>query len=329
MILSGKSASGIGYEKSEWSRNLSSDLWLLEIDSLGRKIRDKTIGGNSVEEYFSRHGVQKVGDWGYLLAGSSLSTIGYDKTDTCRGDYDFWLILLDTTLQNIKWQGTIGGGATDYCMKTTILSDGSIIAAGYSLSGISGDKKTPGKGGEDYWVVKLKPDRAMALTDLTIQSKVNHQDVSLSWTSSLQKQGDYYVLERSDEKGFITEELHRIPTQNSTQHYYRDRSNDCGNRFYRVTLYSETGEMKARRYTQARVTSPTENLKIRHDASFIYLEHTASVAGKEGQLYDGQGRLINTFSLQNTDYRIPVDQLSSGIYLLYFNQQYFKFHLNK
>jgi len=141
MILSGKSASGIGYEKSEWSRNLSSDLWLLEIDSLGRKIRDKTIGGNSVEEYFSRHGVQKVGDWGYLLAGSSLSTIGYDKTDTCRGDYDFWLILLDTTLQNIKWQGTIGGGATDYCMKTTILSDGSIIAAGYSLSGISGDKK--------------------------------------------------------------------------------------------------------------------------------------------------------------------------------------------
>ena len=332
IILSGLSASGIGYEKSEFSRSFSNDIWILEIDSLGRKIKDKTLGGSSIE-FPGRHGLKKVVENGYFLGGSSQSPVSFEKSDSCRGNYDYWLVLLDTSLKNILWQATLGGNQKDFCMGTYVISDGSLLVAGYSESGISGDKKTTNKGGEDYWVLKLKPNQPMAFSDLTFQSYVRDQEVHLSWASTLQKEGDYYVLERCDEKGQVTEVLTQTTTQTGTQHYYLDHTNRCGNRFYRLTLYSETGVSRVHRYEQARVSCSKEPLKIWNDGNYIYLSIPQEISSErmEVDLYDALGRKLRSdmISSSETNYRFETESLAAGVYLLKVNEQSLKFYLTK
>jgi len=58
----------------------------------------------------------------------------------------------------IQWQNTIGGDGADELVSIVQVSDGNFIAYGTSLSGVSGDKTDPSKGGEDYWVLKLDTD---------------------------------------------------------------------------------------------------------------------------------------------------------------------------
>ena len=112
-----------------------------------------TIGGNSDDELYS---VAQTSDGGYILGGTSKSIISGDKTEGHLAQ-DYWVVKLDY-FGAIEWQNTIGGSADDYlnCIQQT--ADGGYILAGYSKSGISGDK-TEGFSGAfanfDYWVVKL------------------------------------------------------------------------------------------------------------------------------------------------------------------------------
>jgi hypothetical protein len=88
------------------------------------------------------------------VAGSSISDISGEKTEGCRGSFDYWIIKLDS-LANIQWDRTIGGSSTDFfsCMKQT--TDGGYILGGYSSSNRSFEKSENSKGGFDYWIVKL------------------------------------------------------------------------------------------------------------------------------------------------------------------------------
>lgn len=112
------------------------------------------IGGNS-SDFFSQLILTK--DGGRLLAGSSLSGISGDKTDTSKGGWDFWIVKLDNN-EKIQWSKTIGGNIDDILEAAIQTNDGGYLVGGYSSSDVSGDKtgaRRGGIGGEDYWLVKL------------------------------------------------------------------------------------------------------------------------------------------------------------------------------
>lgn len=64
-----------------------------------------------------------------------------------------------TTILN---QATIGGNNVDYGLSSVYNTDESILVAGWTTSGISGDKSLPSFGGGDIWLVKLNSDLTIA-----------------------------------------------------------------------------------------------------------------------------------------------------------------------
>lgn len=87
-LLGGQSLSGIGGDKSE--NFIAGDgFWILKTNSFGTKIWDKSYSGNNSQTFnFS----QQTTDGGFVLGGFSLSGIGGDKSEVCRGAHDYWII---------------------------------------------------------------------------------------------------------------------------------------------------------------------------------------------------------------------------------------------
>ncbi|HNQ11774.1 MAG TPA: T9SS type A sorting domain-containing protein [Bacteroidia bacterium] len=149
-ILGGTSDSGISGDKTDSSRG-TSDYWILKLDSVGNILWQKTFGGSSGDNLFA---LQQTTDGGFILGGESLSGISGDKTDFCRGGFDYWIIKIDS-VGNIIWQKTIGGSDFDelYSIKQT--GDGGYILGGASLSNISFEKTENCRGALDFWAVKI------------------------------------------------------------------------------------------------------------------------------------------------------------------------------
>ena len=153
-ILGGWSYSGVGGDRTQpnWdTANTNADYWVVKIDSLGNKQWDRRFGG-VLGDYLSA--VHQLPDGNYILGGMSISAIGGDKTETCRGGQDFWLVKTDS-LGNKIWDRRFGGSNNDYFFDLKPTKDGGFIAGGWSTSNAGGDKSEPGRGNEDYWIVKV------------------------------------------------------------------------------------------------------------------------------------------------------------------------------
>ena len=152
LILSG-STSGSGYDKTDPNRGLTgsgNDYWLIRLDKDGNKVWDKTYGGSGNDAPASF----VILPDGYVLAGTSSSNPGSEKSDTLRGVTDFWVIKVDTGGNKI-WDKTIGGPLMDQLNGIVLTTDNYLMLAGWTLSGSGGDKVSPSLGDFDYWLVKL------------------------------------------------------------------------------------------------------------------------------------------------------------------------------
>jgi hypothetical protein len=114
-------------------------------------VNQKTLGGINQDMLV---GSKKTVDNGYILYGYSSSGISGDKTESCRGGNDFWIIKLNANL-NIQWQKTIGGIGEDLITDLILCADSSFLCVGSSSSPISNEKTVPCFGNYDYWVLKL------------------------------------------------------------------------------------------------------------------------------------------------------------------------------
>ncbi|QNF31377.1 T9SS type A sorting domain-containing protein (plasmid) [Adhaeribacter swui] len=149
-LSGGFSTSGMSGDKTQDNRG-KNDYWIIKTDANGQKIWDKRYGG-AADDYLNR--VIQTIDGGYLLAGSSLSGTGGDKTQNSRGDRDYWIVKINST--GVKqWDKRFGGSGYEELKKVLQLSTGEYILAGYSNSPASGDKRKPSRGGTDYWIVKV------------------------------------------------------------------------------------------------------------------------------------------------------------------------------
>ena len=155
-ILAGSSLSGISGDKTEPSKDIYGDCWILKIDKFGVIEWQKTIGG-TLSDYPSV--VQQTMDGGYLIGATSVSDSSGNKTEKSFGYFDFWLIKLDQNGNNL-WQKVIKGSAGDFLTKVEETPQGEYILAGTTMSGNYGDKSEVNPGYKwAYWVLKLDNSR--------------------------------------------------------------------------------------------------------------------------------------------------------------------------
>jgi len=112
---------------------------------------EKSYGGRHAEYLFD---VQPTADYGFILAGSSLSKKTGNKQDLGSGGLDYWLWKMDEHGEP-DWQKSFGGSGTDMLNSIKTTHDGGFILAGTSDSPKGFHKKEESRGGNDYWVIKL------------------------------------------------------------------------------------------------------------------------------------------------------------------------------
>jgi hypothetical protein len=155
-IAGGSSKSSISGDRSEanWDSTLAKyDYWVVKLNSTGQKVWDKRFGGALQDNFYS---LALTKDGGYILGGDSYSNADGDKTQTCRGGFDYWIVKIDSDGTK-QWDKRFGGNGNESLGEVQQTTDGGYIIGGTSTSGLNGDKTQYNWGGgnkEDYWVVK-------------------------------------------------------------------------------------------------------------------------------------------------------------------------------
>lgn len=127
------------------------DYWVVKIDTFGGLEWEKTIGGHD-NDYLSCIALTSEG--GYIIGGYSNSGNTGEKTEASNGQYDYWVLKLNSH-GHVQWQNSIGGSGTEYLYSIQQTSDHGYILAGTSESPLSGDKTEALSGSFDYWIIKL------------------------------------------------------------------------------------------------------------------------------------------------------------------------------
>jgi hypothetical protein len=112
---------------------------------------EKSYGGKHAEYLFD---AQATADYGFILAGSSLSNKTGNKTDNNNGDLDYWVWKMDEKGE-LDWQKSFGGSGFDLLQSIKNTRDGGFILAGTSSSNVGFQKKDSCRGVTDFWVIKL------------------------------------------------------------------------------------------------------------------------------------------------------------------------------
>ena len=150
-LLGGTSTSGISGDKTQNFTGGDREMWVVKTDENGNKIWDRRFGG-TIDDGLQRL-IEDTINGGYLLAGGSTSNISGNKTENSRGNWDYWIVKIDTA-GNQLWDKTFGGNGWDPPANAIQTHDGGYLLIGTSFSGISGDKTAASYGGGDGWIVK-------------------------------------------------------------------------------------------------------------------------------------------------------------------------------
>ena len=114
------------------------DFWLVSTNEEGEELWSQTYGGNLEESCIA---FVQTTDGGFALAGWTQS-FG-------EGEEDFWLVKTDENGDSL-WSQTYGGEDEDVCTSIIQTADG-----GFALTG---NTRSFGAGGNDFWLVKTDED---------------------------------------------------------------------------------------------------------------------------------------------------------------------------
>ena len=150
-----------GYSYSAASGNKTSshfgdsDFWIVRLDSSGNRIWDHSYGGTGPDTCYN---IVRLGNDGFVVAGSSGSDTNGNKASPSFGGLDLWVVRLDA-IGNVLWQQTYGGsddeGSDDSGVRLAAAHNGGFIVGANSFSGVSGNKTKAGFGFDDFWVIRL------------------------------------------------------------------------------------------------------------------------------------------------------------------------------
>lgn len=171
---------GVGITATSTNSNITdsvshglSDMWMLKLDYYGNKIWDKRIGGDKDDGFYD---IVKDGS-DFILSGISKSDSSFDKSENCRGGFDYWIVKIDSAGNKI-WDKTYGSSSDDESNRLVINADNNYTVCGYTRGSISGDKTVPtwdtasiiGSGWRgDLWCLRFHVDTTTSLHDLQQQ----------------------------------------------------------------------------------------------------------------------------------------------------------------
>lgn len=198
-IVVGTSSSDISGSKSEDSYGLD-DYWVVKLDANGNVEWDKTIGGDNSDKVNS---IIELYDGDFAIVGYSKSGISGNKTQANQGYEDYWIVKISSA-GVIQWNKTYGGDSFDYATSASTNFDGNIVIAGYSYSGISGNKTEASRGQYDYWVIKID-----ALGNLLWNKTIGGADFDFATCVDQANDGGYVIA------GFSSSNFSGEKSQNS------------------------------------------------------------------------------------------------------------------
>ncbi|TPG33442.1 T9SS type A sorting domain-containing protein [Flavobacterium pectinovorum] len=193
---------------------------------------EKTYGGIHADYLFD---AQPTADYGFILAGSSLSNKTGNKEENNNGDLDYWIWKMNETGE-LDWQKSFGGSGFDLLQSIKNTRDGGFILAGTSNSTNDFQKKDPCKGGTDFWVIKLNATGAEQW-QRTIGG--SGQDELLCAFKTID--GGYMLGGSSSSSPEITEDLIAIKSSLDKPDGYRKSEKSYGNMDYWIVKLDKHG----------------------------------------------------------------------------------------
>ncbi|QCK13295.1 T9SS type A sorting domain-containing protein [Mangrovivirga cuniculi] len=149
-FLAGYSQSSIEGDKSEKPKG-GYDYWIIKIDPYGKKIWDRTIGGND-HDYVSKIIGNATG--GCTITGSSFSSASSDKSEPAINGYDDWVVRLDFK-GNVLWENTIQS-LNNFNYNSSIAElNGDIYLLSAGIGTIGYDKTVENARKWDLWMIQL------------------------------------------------------------------------------------------------------------------------------------------------------------------------------
>ena len=149
-ILAGSSATSQNGDVTSTIHG-GSDFLIFKLDAAGNISWNKLLGGNAGEAAYS---IQQTTDGGYIVAGTSSSSVSGNVSGANRGNDDGWIVKLDAS-GNITWNKLFGGNNYEGINSIRQTPDGGFIVAGYSNSSANNDVTEANHGGYDCWIIRL------------------------------------------------------------------------------------------------------------------------------------------------------------------------------
>ncbi|MCY1483348.1 hypothetical protein D3C87_42040 [compost metagenome] len=214
---------------------------------------EKSYGGKHSEYLFD---VQPTPDYGFLLAGSSLSKKTGNKTEEAAGDLDYWIWKMDEKGE-LDWQKSFGGSGTDLLQAVQLTHDGGFILAGTSDSPKGLQKKDSCRGREDFWIIKLNA-KGGEQWERTIGGSGQEQLQSISQTSD-----GGYILGGSSSSQRSTKLAAGTPDP------YGKSENSFGNLDYWVVKLDEEGKVEWQKTFGGQYTDQLRSVKQTRDGGYL------------------------------------------------------------
>jgi len=241
-----------GYHPGVNSIGVTSDYWIVKLDSAGGITWEKSLGGIGDDFAYS---IQQTTDGGYIVAGYSTSADG-DVTghhgDTTTSDY--WIVKLHPT-GDIQWEKSLGGSNYDQAQSIQQTKDGGYIIAGLSNSANGDVTGNHGGVNNDDWVVKLDSIG------------------TLQWEKSLGGTGDDrgYSIQQTTDKGYIVAGF-----SNSTD---GDVTGNHGNYDYWIVKLDSTGAMQWEKSLGGSNDDEAYSIRQTTDGGYIVAGESLSIDG--------------------------------------------------
>ncbi len=195
---------------------------------------EKSYGGKHSDYLFD---AQPTADYGFILAGSSLSDKTGNKTDNNQGDLDYWIWKMDEK-GDLDWQKSMGGSGFDLLQSIKNTSDGGFILAGTSSSPNDFQKKDPSKGITDFWVIKLDA-KGEEQWQRTIGGSGQNELLC-----AFQTRDGGYMLGGSSNSSPIVSKLNNPETLNAKPDLYAKSEKSRGNMDYWIVKLDKVGVLE-------------------------------------------------------------------------------------
>jgi hypothetical protein len=225
---------------------------------------EKSFGGKHADYLFD---AQPTADYGFILAGSSLSQKSGTKTSDNEGDVDYWVWKMNEDGE-LDWQKNFGGSGADFLNSIRNTSDGGFILAGTSDSGVSLHKKDSCRGNEDFWIIKLN-----AKGNEEWQRTIGGTGKDLVKTIVQTSDGGYIVGGSSDSG--ISQKI----LKGGTDKYGKSDRNQ-GNTDYWILKLDEKGEIQWQKTYGGRYADILESLIVTNDGGYLVGGYSNSPASQ-------------------------------------------------